>query len=433
MLKIFKNRRLVFSLSLALYIAILGAMCYNSNLAEASEYTPDLIPKMTSNTTPSGIASSSSYFSSGQGNQPAWQAFNDNPAYWSNWGTNATTGWLSYEFDVPTVINKYTLLTKGLTAYTTTPKNWTFDGWDGTNWVTLDQRSDVLTATWQTQVLQEYTFNNTIAFKKYRINITANNGSTSNQVNLVIGEMEMMQQENTLLVPPTNLTATPGDAEASLSWDSVLNATGYNLKRSEVPGGPYVTVADNVYTTTYLDKPLDNNKTYYYVVSAIVNGVESPNSNEVAVGHNVLKLVLEVNEEKQLSVSDELSNNTEMDWISSNPLIAAVDTNGKVKGLKPGNTVITCTSKDKSYVESINVLVVDLEYQLAVDLSIGDTCRLTINDLANSTNVIWSSYDPAIANVSAKGKVTAVSQGLTYVIASDNDGKEMGRIYIRVR
>lgn len=86
-----------------------------------------------------------------------------------------------------------------------------------------------------------------------------------------------------------------------------------------------------------------------------------------------------------------------------------------------------------NYTESINVLVVDLEYQLAIDLTVGDKCRLTVDDLANATNVTWVSYDSTIATVSAKGKVTAVNEGLTYIVASDKDGNEIGRMYVRVR
>lgn len=234
---------------------------------------------------------------------------------------------------------------------------------------------------------------------------------------------------------PTNLVATGGNAKVDLSWDAVEGATSYIVKRALTPGGPYETIATTS-SAIYTDTKVENGTTYYYVVSAVVDEKESPNSNEASAtpqATNQLKLVLEVKEEKQLSASNELSDNTDMDWVSSKPSIATVDANGKVKALKPGNTVITCTSKDKSYIESINVLVVDLEYQLAVDLSIGGTCRLTIDDLANTTYVTWSSYDPTITTVSAKGKVTAVSEGLTYIVASDKDGKEIGRIYIRVR
>lgn len=237
---------------------------------------------------------------------------------------------------------------------------------------------------------------------------------------------------------PTNLVATPSNSKVDLSWDAVEGATNYILKRSETPGGPYQTITTTS-AISYTDNDVTKGTTYYYVASAVNSGSESPNSNEASATPsapqptNQLKLVLEVKEEKQLSVSDELSDNTEMDWTSFDSTIATVDANGMVKALKPGNTVITCTSKDKPYTESINVLVVDLEYQLALDLSIGGTCRLTIDDLTNTTFVTWSSYDPTIATVSDKGKVTAVSEGLTYVVASDKDGKEIGRIYVRVR
>ena len=236
-------------------------------------------------------------------------------------------------------------------------------------------------------------------------------------------------------VPPILEVVSVDNSKVNLSWDSIDGATNYILKRSTTPGGPYEAITTTS-SITYTDTNVIDGITYYYVVSAVVEGVESPNSNETSATpqvNNILKLVLEVNEEKQLSVSGEFSDNTEMDWISSDPSIATVNVNGKVKALRTGNTIITCTSKDKSYTESINVLVVDLEYQLAVDLSIGGTCRLTIDDLTYTTYVTWSSYDTTIATVSVKGKVSVVCEGLTYVVASDRDGKEIGRIYIRVR
>lgn len=234
---------------------------------------------------------------------------------------------------------------------------------------------------------------------------------------------------------PTNLIAAPVNTKVDLSWNAVPSATSYNIKRSTTSGGPYTTIATTS-AITYTDSTVSIGTTYYYVVSTIVSGTESTNSNEASVtlqASNQLKLVLEVNEQKQLSVSDDLFDNSDMDWLSSDSTIVTVDASGKLKALKPGDTIITCTSKDKSYTEKINVLVVDLEYQLAVDLDVGDRCRLTVSDLSNTTNITWTSYNPTIATVSVKGKITAISEGLTYIVATDKDGKEIGRIYIRVR
>lgn len=80
---------------------------------------------------------------------------------------------------------------------------------------------------------------------------------------------------------PTNLVATPSNSKVDLSWDAVEGATNYILKRSETPGGPYETITTTS-AITYTDTKVTNGKTYYYVVSAVVNGSESQNSNEAS-------------------------------------------------------------------------------------------------------------------------------------------------------
>lgn len=150
---------------------------------------------------------------------------------------------------------------------------------------------------------------------------------------------------------------------------------------------------------------------------------------------NILKVVLEVDEELQLSVSNSLYKNQDMIWNSSNEDAATVDNKGVVKALNEGNTIITVKSLDGLYTDIIRVLVVNnaYDYRLAIDLTEGSTCRLTIDDYTNTERIIWSSINKNIATVSDKGVVTAVSRGLTMVSAINESGDVVGQIYIRVR
>ena len=80
---------------------------------------------------------------------------------------------------------------------------------------------------------------------------------------------------------PTNLTATGGNTKVDLSWDAVEGATSYIVKRSLTPGGPYETITTTS-AITYTDSNVTNGITYYYVVTALVNNVESNPSNEAS-------------------------------------------------------------------------------------------------------------------------------------------------------
>ncbi|MFZ5968972.1 MAG: cohesin domain-containing protein [Bacillota bacterium] len=254
----------------------------------AEQYTENLIPQMTSNTTPSGIASASDTHSVA----PPFRAFNRSTDYSNDrWGSNSgiTSAWLSYEFDTVKTITKYTLIARSGTGLNSAPKNWTFEGSnDGTNWIILDTRSEEIN--WESGEKREYTFTNNSQYKIYRINMTANNGATYYS----IAEMEMMETVSTVTEAPTNLTATEGSAGADLAWDAVTGAEGYNVKRAITSGGPYTTVAEAVYTTTYTDTNVTGGTTYYYVVTAVNGSGESENSNEASVQISTPSLNLDI-------------------------------------------------------------------------------------------------------------------------------------------
>jgi len=96
----------------------------------------------------------------------------------------------------------------------------------------------------------------------------------------------LQQVTVTNLVPrpasaPTGLIATPRVGQVALQWNSVSGATGYNLKRAAVSGGPYTIIGLTLTTTNFLDSGVYF-EPWYYVVSAVNTGGEGPDSGEVS-------------------------------------------------------------------------------------------------------------------------------------------------------
>jgi len=82
------------------------------------------------------------------------------------------------------------------------------------------------------------------------------------------------------ITAPGGLAARPGRAQVSISWSPAAGASTYNVKRSGTSGGPYALIVSTA-GTSYSDEGLAMG-TYYYVVTSIGPGGESPNSIEVS-------------------------------------------------------------------------------------------------------------------------------------------------------
>lgn len=157
---------------------------------------------MTSNESEYGKASSSSNYAT----TPSWKAF-DGVEYYNSggahyaWGTSEKTGWLAYEFTSPKAVSKYVMHNKGswLEQF---PNTWTFEAWDGSNWIVLDSQNNVTADDWKDNPKQSFTFENSSYYNKYRVNITLNN-SKSNTVNTAIAELQMMEKISTTSEPET--------------------------------------------------------------------------------------------------------------------------------------------------------------------------------------------------------------------------------------
>jgi autotransporter-associated beta strand protein len=82
---------------------------------------------------------------------------------------------------------------------------------------------------------------------------------------------------------PSGLSATGGNNQVSLTWNTAANADVYIVKRAEVSGGPYTALISTQPTPSYVDTTAVNGTTYFYVVaSKNNNGLVSADSAEVS-------------------------------------------------------------------------------------------------------------------------------------------------------
>ena len=173
--------------------------------ATATTLTPSAtgnpIPIMTSNTLPSGTANASS------GATTAFRAFDgDSGTFWES-GTKSD--WLSYAFPAVKIITGYSVQSAagqsiggggGEPAALKAPKTWTFEGFDGTNWIVLD--SQFGQTTWSDGEVRYFRFTGTVAYIAYRLNVSAINGG----IDIAVANLAMT--ESTTTAPPVTLTAS---------------------------------------------------------------------------------------------------------------------------------------------------------------------------------------------------------------------------------
>ncbi|KRE32653.1 LamG-like jellyroll fold domain-containing protein [Paenibacillus sp. Soil522] len=118
-------------------------------------------------------------------------------------------------------------------------------------------------------------------------------------------EVTNVMDGKTLAVPtvPTGLSAKAASGlQIGLNWTAASNATGYNVKRATVSGGPYTNIATVITGTSYTDTGLTAGAAYYYVVSAVNPGHESNNSTEASATMPIAQL--EFNETSGITAAD---------------------------------------------------------------------------------------------------------------------------------
>lgn len=139
---------------------------------QLSEYNgtteADMIPTMTSNTAPSGVASASSVYSS---DWPAWKAMDDNGG--TTWASAyAPAGsWLKYQFTAGKTATSYTLTARNLADPNPyAPSAWTLQGSNnGADWTNLNSQSGI---SWTQAEKKTFTIASPASYVYYKLAIT---------------------------------------------------------------------------------------------------------------------------------------------------------------------------------------------------------------------------------------------------------------------
>jgi len=83
--------------------------------------------------------------------------------------------------------------------------------------------------------------------------------------------------------PPTGVTASPGNGQVIIAWNSVTGAIAYNIYWSTTTGLTKATGTKiSSVTSPYIHTGLTNGTTYYYVVTAVNSYGEGPESSQVS-------------------------------------------------------------------------------------------------------------------------------------------------------
>lgn len=163
-----------------------------------------------------------------------------------------------------------------------------------------------------------------------------------------------------------------------------------------------------------------------------------PETVSIKIGKKAVKSITMGKKEKVLLIPAVRPQGSKVSYTSSNPRIASVDAQGKVKAKKVGRAVITVrTAKGTSANLSIRVKKAPAKIMFSArkkTLKAGESSRIKVRFPAKSGSykIIFTSSRKKVAAVGADGKIRALKKGKTIITARSFNGKK-ARIAVTVK
>lgn len=220
-------------------------------------------PVMTSATTPSGIVTSSSNYDAARA---AWNAFASS-GMWISTNYPVMPQWIAYEFTSAQIIDTYSF-TSGW-SLAAMPKDFVFQGWNGSSWVTLHTVTGNTSSTYASPSI-----GNTTAYIAYRFSITL-----INQTNPAGDQFVSMAAIKMFLADDFQGSSVAGGGFV-LGENVTLNCTG------SIPGGATTVLTWNgaAGTTSTINTPVIYGASVASINNVLINGTGTLNINATITG-----------------------------------------------------------------------------------------------------------------------------------------------------
>ncbi len=237
----------------------------------ASNANDGLVPIMTSNTTPSGVCSASSSYSS---DYLAWKAFDKNVN--TNWGTSeaaSTNAWLQYEFPQPVIVRKFYVLSPPNSSLPQVDNYKISASNNGTDF------TDLGTFTYSTISATDgetHTLNNSTAYKYYRLTVLHSPTNASIRELQFYPSLSIPENQNAMnYIGLNNYCANTLLADAdwlesicnSEYFENVLNVKVPTMTSNTTPSGN--ASASTTYTDWYAYRSFDKDNSTYWASNEV--------------------------------------------------------------------------------------------------------------------------------------------------------------------
>ena len=177
-----------------------------------------------------------------------------------------------------------------------------------------------------------------------------------------------------------------------------------------------------------------------YAFQSYLKEVPERQIEEIHISIDSTTILKGENKQLKVEILPEEAKNHEVEFSSSNPKVASVDSQGNILGLQSGTTTITVKAKENNVSSQIEITV----YTPVTDLQLnteelvlqeGDkyvVVPIIIPQDASNQNIIYQSENSQIAQIDSSGKITAIKEGETKIIVETETEKIKREISVTV-